>query len=161
GLLLPEADDHALLVVDQRGLVVVVPAVEAVHLYADGPVADLVATDRHEVLVGGVHPAVRRVDRVVLGHDPTVNDAHGLAGHLEPGLPELLELGAGVVDVHSSSSERAIAGQYLIAAVTSARRDSSGFGSSTTTFSSSSVRPKTVGASNWHIWCAWQRSRSA
>src|SRR5690606_29910244 len=41
-LLLPEPDDHRLRLVDDTHLVVVVPAVETVHLDADRPIADLV-----------------------------------------------------------------------------------------------------------------------
>ncbi len=139
------------------GLVVVVPAVEAVHLDADRPVADLVAADSHEVLVRGVHPAVGGVDGVVLGHDPPVADPLGLAVDLEPGVPELLELGAGVVWHHVSSwgagistvsmseTVRAIAGQYLTARCTFSRRDSGGSRRARRPCRRRSFRPNTVG----------------
>src|SRR4051812_38473006 len=61
----------------------------------------------------------------------------------------------------SMSRERAMAGQYLTARCTFSRSDSGGVSSSRTTLSSSLLRPKTEGASNWHIWCPWQSSRSA
>src|SRR5690606_31212231 len=58
GDLLPEADDLALALVDQDALVRVDPAVQAAHLLAEGDVADLVAADGHEVLLGADVPAV-------------------------------------------------------------------------------------------------------
>ncbi len=72
GPLLPEADHHLLLLVHHGGDVVVVPAVEAGHLGAQRPVTDLLAADGHEVLVGGVHPAVGRVLGVEVGEGAPV-----------------------------------------------------------------------------------------
>src|SRR3546814_13102485 len=65
---------------------------QAVHLDADRPVPDLLAPDRHEVLVGVIHPAVRRVLGIELGQRAPVARGLDVAVALEPTGPELLDL---------------------------------------------------------------------
>src|SRR4029077_13111283 len=92
GLLLPEADHHAGLLVHHGGHVVVVPAVEAGHLGAQRIGADLLTAHGHEVLVGGVHPPVRRVLGVVVGQRTPVPGLLRPTVGVLPAPPELLQL---------------------------------------------------------------------
>ena len=126
GPLFPETDDHRLLLVDDRGLVVIVPAIQTIHLDADGPVTDLVTTDGHEVLVGRIHPPVRRVLRVMVGQRRQSPARSASRLMVEPGVPELLDLGTRRSDMFSPLQLIVRRRGSTSRPVTSERRDSSG-----------------------------------
>src|ERR1700733_14047490 len=89
--LLPEADDLALLVVDDDFLVRVLPVLETLHLQAEGDIANLVDADAHHIFLGTDVPAVRGVVGVKIGERLPVTGFLAVLVGLEPGLDPLIQ----------------------------------------------------------------------
>src|SRR6201992_3893015 len=94
--LFPEADDLALLVVDQDLLVLVHPVLQALHLQAQRDVADLVDPNAHHVFLGADVPAVGRLRSVEISQRSPVACFLAVLVGLQPSVDPCLEFFAGV-----------------------------------------------------------------
>ena len=89
--LLPEADDLALLLVDEHLLVLVDPVLQAFHLQAQSDVADLVDADAHHVFLGADVPAVGGVFGVEVRQRLPVAGLLAVLVGLQPAVDPCLE----------------------------------------------------------------------